>query len=184
MSKYLLTKPIFIYLFIYFVVVGKRKCLPATINLRKPPQNPTLPSVLTLLSFQFPSLHSFPPSLPPISICIILRLFIGKAGNEGERGLQFHSGMSWEDEIVMRDVTNAGLVISDRIGREVSSQLDLEEALEASRYASHPYSTHPREVSPQNLRVSICYCSCCVQLSTLHNCSFRARLITLFTNSS
>ncbi|KHN21609.1 Nuclear pore complex protein Nup155 [Glycine soja] len=56
--------------------------------------------------------------------------------------------MSWEDEIVMRDVTNAGLVISDRIGREVSSQLDLEEALEASRYASHPYSTHPREWPP------------------------------------
>jgi hypothetical protein len=55
-------------------------------------------------------------------------------------------GMSWEDEIVIRDVTNAGLVVSDRIGREVSSQLDLEESLEASRYASHPYSTHPREV--------------------------------------
>lgn len=54
--------------------------------------------------------------------------------------------MSWEDEIVIRDVTNAGLVVSDRIGREVSSQLDLEEALESSRYASHPYSTHPREV--------------------------------------
>jgi hypothetical protein len=54
--------------------------------------------------------------------------------------------MSWEDEIVIRDVTNAGLVVSDRIGREVSSQLDLEESLEASRYASHPYSTHPREV--------------------------------------
>ncbi|WVZ26524.1 hypothetical protein V8G54_005068 [Vigna mungo] len=56
--------------------------------------------------------------------------------------------MSWEDEIVMRDVTNAGLVVSDRIGREVSSQLDLEEALEASRYTSHPYSTHPREWPP------------------------------------
>lgn len=54
--------------------------------------------------------------------------------------------MSWEDEIVIRDVTNAGLVVSDRIGREISSQLDLEESLEASRYASHPYSTHPREV--------------------------------------
>lgn len=53
--------------------------------------------------------------------------------------------MSWENEIVMRDVTNAGLVVSDRIGREASSHLDLEEALEASRYASHPYSTHPRE---------------------------------------
>lgn len=48
----------------------------------------------------------------------------------------------------MRDVTNAGLVVSDRIGRDVASQLDLEEALEASRYASHPYSTHPREWPP------------------------------------
>lgn len=46
----------------------------------------------------------------------------------------------------MRDVTNAGLVVSDRIGREAASQLDVEEALEASRYASHPYTAHPREV--------------------------------------
>ncbi|KDP38115.1 hypothetical protein JCGZ_04758 [Jatropha curcas] len=52
------------------------------------------------------------------------------------------------EEIVLRDVTNAGLVVSDRIGREVAAQLDLEEALEASRYASHPYSTHPREWPP------------------------------------
>ncbi|KAJ8770027.1 hypothetical protein K2173_009765 [Erythroxylum novogranatense] len=56
--------------------------------------------------------------------------------------------MSWEEEIVLRDVTNAGLVVSDRIGREVTAQLDLEEALEASRYASHPYSTHPRDWPP------------------------------------
>ncbi|GMJ13372.1 nucleoporin 155 [Hibiscus trionum] len=56
--------------------------------------------------------------------------------------------MSWVEEIVLRDVTNAGLAVSDRIGREVASQLDLEEALEASRYASHPYSTHPREWPP------------------------------------
>ena len=55
--------------------------------------------------------------------------------------------MSQDEEIVMRDVTNAGLCIGDRIGREAASQLDLEEALEASRYASHPYSTHPREVT-------------------------------------
>lgn len=53
----------------------------------------------------------------------------------------------------MRDVTNAGLVVSDRIGREVASQLDLEEALEASRYASHPYSTHPREVFSMSMRI-------------------------------
>ncbi|KAF3493600.1 hypothetical protein DY000_02057659 [Brassica cretica] len=56
--------------------------------------------------------------------------------------------MSQDEEIVMRDVTNAGLCIGDRIGREAASQLDLEEALEASRYASHPYSTHPREWPP------------------------------------
>lgn len=55
--------------------------------------------------------------------------------------------VSWENEVVMRDVTNAGLVVGDRINREIGSQLDLEEALEASRYSSHPYSTHPREVS-------------------------------------
>ena len=55
--------------------------------------------------------------------------------------------MSQDEEIVMRDVTNAGLCVGDRIGREAASQLDLEEALEASRYASHPYSTHPREVN-------------------------------------
>lgn len=46
----------------------------------------------------------------------------------------------------MRDVTNAGTVVTDRIGREAASHIDLEEALEAARYASHPYSTPPREV--------------------------------------
>ncbi|GER37200.1 nuclear pore complex protein Nup155 [Striga asiatica] len=56
--------------------------------------------------------------------------------------------VAWENEVVMRDVTNAGLVVSDRIGREIAGQLDLEEALEASRYSSHPYSTHPREWPP------------------------------------
>lgn len=54
--------------------------------------------------------------------------------------------MSWENEINLSDVSSAGLVVSDRIGRDVASHLDLEEALEASRYSSHPYSTHPREV--------------------------------------
>lgn len=54
--------------------------------------------------------------------------------------------MSWDNEILLRDVTNAGLVVSDRINRDAATQIDLEEALEASRYTSHPYSTHPREV--------------------------------------
>ncbi|KAJ4962058.1 hypothetical protein NE237_021968 [Protea cynaroides] len=56
--------------------------------------------------------------------------------------------MSREEEIVIRDVINAGLVVSDRISRDVSAQPDLEEALEAARYASHPYSSHPREWPP------------------------------------
>ncbi|XP_058181474.1 nuclear pore complex protein NUP155 isoform X1 [Rhododendron vialii] len=56
--------------------------------------------------------------------------------------------MSSENEIVLRDVTNACLVVSDRIGRDLAAHSDLEEALEASRYASHPYSTHPREWPP------------------------------------
>ncbi|KAM7254750.1 hypothetical protein ACFE04_019991 [Oxalis oulophora] len=56
--------------------------------------------------------------------------------------------MSREEEIALRDVTNAGLVISNRIGRELATKPDLEEALEASRYASHPYSSHPREWPP------------------------------------
>ncbi|KAI7746000.1 hypothetical protein M8C21_006651, partial [Ambrosia artemisiifolia] len=56
--------------------------------------------------------------------------------------------MSREEEIGMRDIVKASVVVSDRIGRDVSAQLDLEEALEASRYTSHPYSTHPREWPP------------------------------------
>ncbi|KAK4350075.1 hypothetical protein RND71_029388 [Anisodus tanguticus] len=56
--------------------------------------------------------------------------------------------MLGDKEIVMRDVSNAGLVVSDRIGRDVSSQIDLEDSLEASRYASHPYTTQPREWPP------------------------------------
>lgn len=56
--------------------------------------------------------------------------------------------MAWRNEIVMRDVTNACLVISNCINRDVVSQLDLEEGLEASRYASHPYTAHPREWPP------------------------------------
>ncbi|CAA6658633.1 unnamed protein product [Spirodela intermedia] len=56
--------------------------------------------------------------------------------------------MAWEDEVVGPDVASAGLHISERIGRDVAAQFDLEEALEASRYASHPYSSHPKEWPP------------------------------------
>nr|XP_011466271.1 PREDICTED: nuclear pore complex protein NUP155-like [Fragaria vesca subsp. vesca] len=56
--------------------------------------------------------------------------------------------MSQEDGVKLRDVTSTSIIISKRIGKEVASQLDLEESLEASRYASHPYATHPREWPP------------------------------------
>jgi nuclear pore complex protein Nup155 len=57
--------------------------------------------------------------------------------------------MAWgEDEAIGPDVASAGLHVSERIGRDAAAQPDLEEALEASRYASHPYSSHPKEVSP------------------------------------
>lgn len=57
--------------------------------------------------------------------------------------------MAWgEDEAIGPDVASAGLHVSERIVRDAAAQPDLEEALEASRYASHPYSSHPKEVSP------------------------------------
>lgn len=57
--------------------------------------------------------------------------------------------MAWaEDEAIGPDVASAGLHISERIGRDAAAQPDLEEALEASRYASHPYSSHPKEWPP------------------------------------
>ncbi|KAM3314791.1 hypothetical protein ACQJBY_033527 [Aegilops geniculata] len=57
--------------------------------------------------------------------------------------------MAWaEDEAIGPDVASAGLHVSERIGRDAAAQPDLEEALEASRYASHPYSSHPKEWPP------------------------------------
>uniref|UniRef100_A0A803KU81 Nuclear pore complex protein NUP155 n=1 Tax=Chenopodium quinoa TaxID=63459 RepID=A0A803KU81_CHEQI len=56
--------------------------------------------------------------------------------------------MSTDEEIALRDVTHAGLVVSDRISRDVSTRIDLDEALDAARYASHPYTTHPKEWPP------------------------------------
>uniref|UniRef100_A0A804QHR2 Uncharacterized protein n=1 Tax=Zea mays TaxID=4577 RepID=A0A804QHR2_MAIZE len=54
--------------------------------------------------------------------------------------------MAWgEDEPIGPDVASAGLHVSERIGRDAVAQPDLEEALEASCYASHPYSSHPKE---------------------------------------
>ncbi|ERM95873.1 nuclear pore complex protein NUP155 isoform X1 [Amborella trichopoda] len=56
--------------------------------------------------------------------------------------------MSWEDELFGPDVAAAGRLLSDCISRDISSYSDLEEALEASRYTSHPYTSHPKEWPP------------------------------------
>jgi len=74
--------------------------------------------------------------------------------------------MAWgEDEAIGPDVASAGLHVTERIGRDAAAQPELEEALEASRYASHPYSSHPKEVSPARAAVH-CVCSAgCAHLS-------------------
>ncbi|XP_010932548.2 nuclear pore complex protein NUP155 isoform X1 [Elaeis guineensis] len=56
--------------------------------------------------------------------------------------------MAWEDEIVELDVASAGVVVSERIEKEAAGQVDLRDALEASKLASHPYSSHPKEWPP------------------------------------
>lgn len=56
--------------------------------------------------------------------------------------------MSWEDDSIGPDVAAAGRLVSDYIGRDAGcfgTSSDLEEALEASRYSSHPYSSPPKE---------------------------------------
>ncbi|CAL4938317.1 unnamed protein product [Urochloa decumbens] len=55
---------------------------------------------------------------------------------------------SGEDEAIGPDVASAGLHVSERIDRDARGQPDLDEALEASRYTSHPYSSHPKEWPP------------------------------------
>ncbi|KAK1262980.1 hypothetical protein QJS04_geneDACA012013 [Acorus gramineus] len=50
--------------------------------------------------------------------------------------------------MVGADIESAGLHVSECIGRDVAAQVDLEEALETSRYSSHPYSSHPKEWPP------------------------------------
>lgn len=73
--------------------------------------------------------------------------------------------MAWgEDEAIGPDVASAGLHVSERIGRDAAAQPDLEEALEASRYASHPYSSHPKEVSPARPAVHSACTNDCARL--------------------
>ncbi|XP_031491794.1 nuclear pore complex protein NUP155 [Nymphaea colorata] len=52
------------------------------------------------------------------------------------------------DERIASDTAVAGRMVSDYISRDSARRVDLEEALEASRYASHPYSSPPKEWPP------------------------------------
>lgn len=60
--------------------------------------------------------------------------------------------MSWEDESIGPDVVAAGRLVSDCISRGAYSSPDLEEALEASRYSSQPY-TSPHKEWPRFIEV-------------------------------
>lgn len=49
---------------------------------------------------------------------------------------------------MLPDVASAGIVVGDHVVRELAAQSDLEPALQNSRFATQPYSTHPREWPP------------------------------------
>ncbi|CAN6478217.1 unnamed protein product [Victoria cruziana] len=57
--------------------------------------------------------------------------------------------MSWaSDERIASDTAVAGRMVNDYISRDSSRRVDLDEALESSRYTSHPYSSPPKEWPP------------------------------------
>lgn len=55
--------------------------------------------------------------------------------------------MSLEDEVVLADIEAAGRLLTDTIARDSRfASCDLQDALDAARFSSHPYSTPPKEV--------------------------------------
>ena len=55
--------------------------------------------------------------------------------------------MSLEDEVVLADIEVAGRLLTDSIARDSRfASCDLQDALDAARFSSHPYSTPPKEV--------------------------------------
>jgi hypothetical protein len=55
--------------------------------------------------------------------------------------------MSLEDEVAVADIEVAGRLLTDSIARDLRfASCDLQDALDAARFASHPYSTPPKEV--------------------------------------
>lgn len=56
--------------------------------------------------------------------------------------------MSHDDEVVLADVEVAGRLLTDSIARDSRfASCDLQDALDAARFTSHPYATPPKEVS-------------------------------------
>jgi len=56
--------------------------------------------------------------------------------------------MSLEDEVVLADIEAAGRLLTDSIARDSRfASCDLQDALDAARFSSHPYSTPPKEVA-------------------------------------
>lgn len=55
--------------------------------------------------------------------------------------------MSLEDEVVLADIEVAGRLLTDSIARDSRfASCDLQDALDAARFSSHPYSSPPKEV--------------------------------------
>ena len=55
--------------------------------------------------------------------------------------------MSAEEEVVLADIEVAGRLLTDSIARDSRfASCDLQDALDAARFSSHPYSTPPKEV--------------------------------------
>uniref|UniRef100_A0A453ILR9 Uncharacterized protein n=1 Tax=Aegilops tauschii subsp. strangulata TaxID=200361 RepID=A0A453ILR9_AEGTS len=99
-----------------------------------PLQNPD-PAHENLKTPNKPRRAPFPTARPPYSRSRVFpRLSPSPAPSSPQR--RGAPMMAWaEDEAIGPDVASAGLHVSERIGRDAAAQPDLEEALEASRYA-------------------------------------------------
>jgi hypothetical protein len=62
--------------------------------------------------------------------------------------------MSLEDEVVVSDIEVAGRMLTECIARDLRfASCDLQDALDAARYSSSPYTSPPKEVE------SLCLCN-------------------------
>jgi hypothetical protein len=55
--------------------------------------------------------------------------------------------MSLEDEVVVSDIEVAGRMLTECIARDLRfASCDLQDALDAARYSSSPYTSPPKEI--------------------------------------